>query len=378
MRRLVIYCLVPQSLDAELLDDLRAHFSSNDAVQVIPNRRLRDRRASARSGRPSRSYEEDRRGGSDRRRGVLPRTVPALPPKLAARAQGITFVQRMLPVSSELHDLGTEEIVERVRRGDAEAPTELYWRLYERIHSRLCVLGSSPEAADRIAPSAFGRVLDALAAQLDRPFEALVYEAVDATATPAPAAREDGAPVVPQGLAVSGAKLDEPVEFAERDPAWFGRAQAERARLMKATGEHLVALEHIGATSVPSIAARPVLDFILGTPARREPVEVKAALLDLGYERCGSAGVKGRTYYRQRGVLKSDLHVVHYGSDLWRDAVGLRDYLRQNPNEAQRWAAVRREAARAGGHSLMRYASLRAAALEGLAARAAESSQGAA
>ncbi len=145
--RPVIYCLVPEQLKEDLLGDLRAHFARDDRVHVIVDRRKGERRKGIRGGLPSRSAAEDmedRRSGRDRRRPVLPRWFDSLPPKLAERAEGVTFVQRMLPVTGQLTGAGVDEIVAAVREGNAEAPTELYWRVYERIHSRLCVLLGAP------------------------------------------------------------------------------------------------------------------------------------------------------------------------------------------------------------------------------------------
>lgn len=382
--RLVIYCLVPERLKDDLLGDLCAHYATDDRVRVIVDRRKGERRKSIRGGLPSRSAEEDsedRRSGRDRRRPVLPRWFDALPPKLARRAEGVTFVQRMLPVSGQLSGAEVDEIVEAVRAGDPEAPTELYWRVYERIHSRLCVLLGDPASADKAAPTAFGRVLDAIEADAGGRFETLMYDAVDAAfaATKRPAEEEDDDVVGTEAsLAITDATLDEPVVVKERDPRWFSRGMTERDKLLRAAGAHVVAVEHIGSTGVPAIAARPIVDLLVGVERMQEPAELRRALQELGYERCGNGGTRGRAYYRRRGVLDYDLHVVAYDGPLWRDAIALRELLRRNPADAARWAAAKREAARAGGHSLLRYAELRAATLREISARAAQSSQRAA
>ena len=383
--RLVIYCLVPEQLKDELLGDLRAHYASDDRVRVIVDRRQGERRASARGGLPSRSAEEereDRRSGRDRRRPVLPRWFDALPPRLAERAEGVRFVQRMLPVSGRLSSAEVEEIVAEVRAGNPEAPTELYWRVYERVHSRLCVLLGDAESADRAAPTAFGRVLDAIEDDDGgRSFDVLLYESVDAAFSRPPAEPdEDGDDDLEEmpSLAITDATLDEPVQVKERDSRWFQRGMTERDRVLRAAGEHIIAVEHVGSTGVPAIAARPVIDIMVGVERMQEPAALRKALQEMGYERCGNAGTPGRGYYRRRGVLAYDLHVVKYDGDLWRETIALREHLRLHPTEAARWAAAKREAARQGGHSLLRYAELRAPALGEILARAAQSSQRAA
>src|SRR5688500_12836887 len=127
MDRLVIYCLVPRE-DEDLADALREHYADDERVQVIVDRR---------TGRDRREEREDdpsfnRRQGLDRRRGVVPRKLRALPPELYARADRVRWVQRMLPIGVGTESLGFDEVLARVREHDPEAPTELYWRVYER------------------------------------------------------------------------------------------------------------------------------------------------------------------------------------------------------------------------------------------------------
>jgi GrpB-like predicted nucleotidyltransferase (UPF0157 family) len=382
--RPVIYCLVPEASEDDLLGDLRAHFASDDRVHVIVERRKRERRASARGGLPSRSAAEeqsDRRSGSDRRRPQLQRwTVDVLPPHLQRRANGVRFVQRMLPVTGGLSNMDIEDIVAQVRRGNAEAPTELYWRVYASIHSRLCVLLGDPESADNAAPTGFGRILDAIEADTQmRPFDELMYKALDAAFRVADAA--DGVQdedEEPPTLAITDPTLDEMVHIKDRDPRWFERGMSERDKILRLAGSHVLAVEHIGSTGVPAIAARPIVDMLVGVERMQESAALRAVLLSMGYERCGNGGTRGRAYYRRRGVLNYDVHVVEYDGPLWRDAIGVREFLRRSPSEAARWANAKREAAKRGGHSLLAYDELRRDALRDITGRALDMAQRAA
>src|SRR3954449_4361071 len=158
-QRLVVYCLLALGTDADVAAALRDHYRGADPrVEVVVDRRVGDRRSTV--APPAAGF--DRRQGSDRRRAAVPRALPALPPDLAERAGRLRWVQRMLPVGESLERLSTEEVVAAVRAGDPEAPPELYWRWYERMHSRLCVLLGAPDEADPLVGLAFGGVLDAL------------------------------------------------------------------------------------------------------------------------------------------------------------------------------------------------------------------------
>jgi GrpB protein len=55
------------------------------------------------------------------------------------------------------------------------------------------------------------------------------------------------------------------IVVAEYDPAWqrrFEQLRREYAPAMAAAGVQVVAIEHVGSTSVPGLAAKPVIDCI--------------------------------------------------------------------------------------------------------------------
>jgi GrpB-like predicted nucleotidyltransferase (UPF0157 family) len=363
--RRVVYCLVPPG-GADALDDVRAHYAGADVrVEVVVDRRVRERRTEPAPALP------DRRAGNDRRRFTVPRHLAPLPPELAERTGRVRWIQRLLPVGAATERLSVEEVVDAVRSGDAEAPTELYWRCYERMRSRLLVLLKDPREADGAVVRAFGRVLDGLddSVRSDLAFEDLLYDEVDAVAADVVARRAGTLHLPDGGLAVQDPELDEAVRVVDHDPVWPIRARAERERVLGLAGEELIAVEHIGSTAVRGVAARGTLDLLGG--AHRLPLSAEAmeALDTAGYEDCGPAGTPGRVYLRRRGRTRVDLHLVAYDGALWRNAVAFRDHLRRHPADAERWAMVKREAARTAPTSALRYADLRRLALEELLRR---------
>ncbi len=365
--RLVVYCLLPPAA-ADALDDVRAHYADADVrVVVVVDRRLRDRRrASAAPARP------DRRGGPDRRRFVVPRTLEPLPRELAERTGRVRWIQRLTPVGPATERLTAGQVVEAVRSGDAEAPTELYWRCYERLRSRLLVLLQDPREADGAVARAFGRVLDGLEddVRADVPFEDLLYEQVDSVAGEVLARRAGTLELPDGGLAVVDPELDEAVRVVDHDPVWAIRARSERDRLLEALGHELIAVEHVGSTAVRGVPARATLDLLGGVHGLPLSPAGRAALEHAGYEDCGTGGTPGRVYLRRRGRLRVDLHLVAYDGPLWRDAIAFRDHLRRHPGDAERWGAVKRDAARAAPTSALRYADVRRLALDELLRRA--------
>jgi GrpB-like predicted nucleotidyltransferase (UPF0157 family) len=50
----------------------------------------------------------------------------------------------------------------------------------------------------------------------------------------------------------------------DHDPAWAAMYQRERARVLDALGPIVVAVEHVGSTAVPGLAAKPIIDLLVG------------------------------------------------------------------------------------------------------------------
>jgi hypothetical protein len=192
-----VFCLIPPDLAEELLDPLREHFADDPAVDVIVERRLRPRR----SGVDRRLFNVapadlvQKRSGAERRRRA-DRRAPQIPRHLdlpeAARAHGerIRFAQRLPPVhGGSVQELSLHELILRIQHGDAEAPTEFYWRMFERVYSRLRTLMGRYSRPDEHMAQTFGVLLDRIDEWMpgaERSFEDWLYTVVDAHAATLP------------------------------------------------------------------------------------------------------------------------------------------------------------------------------------------------
>jgi GrpB-like predicted nucleotidyltransferase (UPF0157 family) len=138
---------------------------------------------------------------------------------------------------------------------------------------------------------------------------------------------------------------DEPVRVVDYDPGWPAQFAEERARLVPALGDAAAAIEHIGSTAVAGLAAKPIIDIMVGL--RRAPLgeEHIVAVTQLGYEYRGEFGIPGRQYFRRGRPRTHQLHVVQHGSAFWETHLLFRDHLRAHPSEAERYAALKRELA---------------------------------
>ncbi len=153
-----LYLLVPSALESEVLEPLREHFADEDDVEVIVERRSGERRM----GVDDRILRELTTPRSERRAQTVPRSLPELPPGLERHAGALRVVQRLTPVRSGLEDLEMQEVVRRAQEGDPDAPTEVYWRTYERVHRRLSLRLADPAVAEREVKPLYGGIFDRL------------------------------------------------------------------------------------------------------------------------------------------------------------------------------------------------------------------------
>jgi GrpB-like predicted nucleotidyltransferase (UPF0157 family) len=136
--------------------------------------------------------------------------------------------------------------------------------------------------------------------------------------------------------------------LVDYDPRWPDMFLAEKARLEAAVGEHVVAIDHIGSTSIPGLIAKPVIDIMIGVEdiadAREQCI---APIVALGYEhvREYEDEYPDEIYLRRSNEAGMRSHHIHVweidGPDYERHLV-FRDYLRAHPDEAAAYAEVKR------------------------------------
>jgi GrpB-like predicted nucleotidyltransferase (UPF0157 family) len=161
--------------------------------------------------------------------------------------------------------------------------------------------------------------------------------------------------------------IDEPVELASYDQAWPSRFARERRRI-RTRITRPARIEHIGSTAVPGLASKPVIDILVGVDPGDVDV-VAQQIAAAGYEDLGEAGVPGRRHLRRRAAHSYNVHIVQLGGQLWRDNLALRDYLRQHPREAARYADAKRRAI-AAAPTLLAYSDGKSAFVHDLVRRA--------
>ena len=76
--------------------------------------------------------------------------------------------------------------------------------------------------------------------------------------------------------------------------AWPSLFDEERMRLERALGSSARGIEHVGSTAVPGLAAKPILDIVVGVGSLRDAECCIRLLEQLGYEFRGGGWVAGQ------------------------------------------------------------------------------------
>jgi GrpB-like predicted nucleotidyltransferase (UPF0157 family) len=148
------------------------------------------------------------------------------------------------------------------------------------------------------------------------------------------------------------------VEVTDPDPAWPRQYDDLAGRIREALGWRVLQLEHVGSTSVPELAAKPVIDIDLTVADPQRERDYLPALETIGFRLV----IREPWRYGHRALvadqLRCNLHVYGLGNpELVRHRI-FRDWLRGNPEERERYAAAKRQAASAAnvaGEHIMQY-----------------------
>jgi GrpB-like predicted nucleotidyltransferase (UPF0157 family) len=127
--------------------------------------------------------------------------------------------------------------------------------------------------------------------------------------------------------------------YDEKWPALFEQlAQPVRAALAELGAQ----VEHVGSTSVPGLAAKPIIDIDVVVRSADDVPSAIERLRQLGYVYQGDKGIRGREAFMwPRGARPHHLYVVVDGNAPHADHVDFRDYLRESPTAAKEYAFLK-------------------------------------
>lgn len=138
------------------------------------------------------------------------------------------------------------------------------------------------------------------------------------------------------------------IRVIPHDPRWKSLFHEEEGRLRALLGEDAVRIHHIGSTSVPGLAAKPIVDVLAEVTEIEAVDRRRSAFGDGGYRWFGEYGIPGRRFLI-RGFDPDRSHHVHVfaaGHERVRDHLEFRDYLIAHPGEAAAYGRLKIDLAR--------------------------------
>ncbi len=165
-------------------------------------------------------------------------------------------------------------------------------------------------------------------------------------------------------------RVDAPVLLVDPDPAWPEVAAGLVHDVRGALGERALLLQHVGSTSVPGLAAKPVIDLVL---AVHEPADEQAYVGPL--EALGYRLRVREPDWQQHRMLKLtepsvNLHVFGIGSAEIDRMLVFRDHLRTDPDDLAFYQRTKRGLARQTWEFVQQYADAKSAVVEQIIERA--------
>ena len=157
------------------------------------------------------------------------------------------------------------------------------------------------------------------------------------------------------------------IVVADYDPAWPVRYEAERGKIAHALGAVALRIEHIGSTAVPGLAAKPIVDVLVGV----EDPDDEAAFVP-ALERAGYVLRVREPGHRMLRTPERDVHV-----HVWRDGgedvlrhLAFRDRLRASASDREAYEQLKRDLARRDFSDMNHYAHAKGALIEEILGRA--------
>ena len=132
------------------------------------------------------------------------------------------------------------------------------------------------------------------------------------------------------------------VPYSQEWPEIF---EKEKALILRAIGEQVADVQHIGSTSVPGLYAKPIIDIAAGVHS----LDVEGRMCTKPLERIGyvcknDAGVPGRIFFSKgrEDLMTHHLDVVEYGGIAWNNYIRFREYMRSHKKAREEYAKLKK------------------------------------
>jgi GrpB-like predicted nucleotidyltransferase (UPF0157 family) len=164
--------------------------------------------------------------------------------------------------------------------------------------------------------------------------------------------------------------LNGPIFIADYDQAWPQLFSREAERIRGALGDRVLLLEHVGSTSVPGLAAKPIIDILLVIADSTDEPTYVPALEGAGY----ALHIREPDWYEHRlfkGVDPAvNLHIFSPDCPEIDRLLHFRNWLRSNAADRQLYVSTKRKLAAQNWKHTQNYADAKMEVVEEILVRA--------
>jgi GrpB-like predicted nucleotidyltransferase (UPF0157 family) len=174
-----------------------------------------------------------------------------------------------------------------------------------------------------------------------------------------------------QAITIGAVKrLDGTVDLEPHDPRWASAYLQRAAGIRAALGSRLLLLEHVGSTSIPALAAKPIIDMVMAVCDPADEGSYVPALERLGY----LLRIREPEWLQHRLLENladaANLHVFSSDCEEIKRMVMFRDWLRTHPADRSLYENRKRELAAQRWQYLQQYADAKSEVVGEIMARA--------
>ena len=144
------------------------------------------------------------------------------------------------------------------------------------------------------------------------------------------------------------------IEIVEYDERWPEQAATVIRDVSDVLDGSIRAVEHFGSTSIPGLAAKPIIDVMVAVDRFEDVAKHVDRLGELGYQLMDTGTWERMWFVRAGGDVRVHLHVVTVAKWQASNERSLRDYLRAHPDDAKRYADLKRTLTELDGDSYTR------------------------
>jgi len=160
------------------------------------------------------------------------------------------------------------------------------------------------------------------------------------------------------------------IELAGYDPEWPRLFEREETRIRAALGPRALRVEHVGSTSVPGLAAKPLIDIVLVVASSADEDAYVSSLEEAGYV----LRIREPDWFEHRLFKGPDtnvnVHTFSTGCGEVERMIAFRDWLRTHDDDRELYESAKRELATRDWKYVQNYADAKTAVVEEILERA--------